>query len=1671
MAAALFACLSFLPLQAFAEDRPRQLRVIEPRQWTPLELSQAGGDGRLLFLRSAVFDPLIETPDFRVHGLERGAAKTAATHYAIVQFLPGAQDAKDRLEEAGVEFLGYIPENAFQVRVSSTLRVQLESNPAVRWISDYAPGWKVSPRLWPDGGNFSSELNVMLFPEVSVDDVIVRIVAAHPAVHVQYVSDDTHTPVLTLSVPLPARNEIVRALAGIDEVSWIEPHLPLELHNQQTSGPLQSNVAGDPGRTIFARNLTGSGQIVAVVDSGVDVDMCFFRNFNGNNVVTEATRTSGSAPGPLFPDRKVIGYWVQPGADPYDDNESCSESPTSFHGTHTAGTAVGDNFANPSSRTDPGIDDGDGMAPNAQLLVQDIGNARGCLVGSSARANLYLQAVAGGARIHSNSYGSDSKGAYTTSDMTVDRHLFDNEQMAIFYSAGNSGPSATTTGSPGNSKNVVTVGWSGSGLSTSLAGSSSRGPTLDNRIKPDIVAPGSSIRSASGDAIFGNGNCGTKVLQGTSMSAPAVAGGAALLRQYFDDGLYPTGTSNTADGFHPNAPLIKAVLLNGTLALPANGTFGDNGFGWGKIFLDNNLFFAGDARKLRVWNIPNPSGIKTGELHTYSVNVSAGQEFRATLVWSDPEATPGALVSLVNNLDLSVTNSAGTFLGNVFTPAGESTPGGSADQRNNVEQVRFTAPVDGTYTISVRGTNVPGTGRARTNRQGYALVASHATCSTAVTEAPAAISATANPSAGIDLQFTRPAGATVVQIYRADSCSSDPADFQYVGSTSGTTFTDLSAQGGSTYAYRFRAADGCGEGPLSACIFAAATGLCDISPTFAGVTTAQADAGNCRINVSWSPATSNCVTSTGLRYRIFRSTDPGFIPSGEPFAIVEGTSFSDTSVESGTTYYYIVRAEDSFATTTATNTDGNLRRAFATPAGPPGTPGTWRDDAGDTNAFMTAEFPWTITTSDAQNGARSYRSAPEGALQSPDQTCGSLTTPPLLLGDGAEISYFARYNLEHEWDGVVVEISTNNGATWTSLPPQGGYPGTLAQTSIPPINECRYPNTTGAFTGPVGNAALTAWTEYKSSLASFSGQTVQIRWRFTSDPAAAFEGFFLDNVSITNVRLPSACAEVAPLASFAVTPRAPVAGVPVTFEDNSSNAMSYLWNFGDGTTSTLSNPTHTYNTPGRYTITLTVMNGGESSMTTREIYVTSASTVWTPRLVVPGQARAQGGGGSLFRSALWITNISAQESIIRLRYIVPPGASKGGAEELASIGIQPGRSVSFSDVLTEALGANDNTTGVLIIEVAEGSPVPIVTSRTYNEPGNAGTFGQYIPAEPLDSGSAAPVVIEGLGGNADFRTNLGIVNLSEGTITATVSLFDAEGVKRGNDVVATVSPRSAIQLNAINSQAGAGELAVFSARVTSTGPFFIYASKLDNVTSDPIFVPGTLTPQSTQWIDGVAAVVGGGGTVFRSNLVLANRGASVAAVTIALTARGETAPSSTENLLLAPGTTTFYSDVIPQLFDRDSLVGTLSITTTFSTPLVAWARTYSDRGANGTLGQFIPAFSQSELIGTSGAILQGLSENAAVRTNIGLINTSGAPVSVTVAVWTAEGTKVNERTWNLTGGEAISINRVVTEITGGELSDGYLTVNPSAAGAIYSWASYVDNVSTDQTFVRPILLP
>lgn len=267
-----------------------------------------------------------------------------------------------------------------------------------------------------------------------------------------------------------------------------------------------------------------------------------------------------------------------------------------------------------------------------------------------------------------------------------------------------------------------------------MATFSSRGPTKDKRLKPDVVIPGQPIFSARSDGTSSRPHSTVPlVMQGTSMSTPIVAGYALMARQYFKKGFYPTGKPVAKHGFAPSGALLKAVIINSATEL--TGMVDWNGRdewrrlarapsfvqGFGRVAMTNVLKFAGESPFELYKEESRLSTGDTDEICFQFDRTSSGSNtkihkhaFRTTLVWMDYPASPSAAISLVNNLDLIVVDEeSGTkHLGN-----------GRKDFVNNVEQVtleRVRGPT--TLRVLVHGTNVPH------GPQKYALVATCVDC-------------------------------------------------------------------------------------------------------------------------------------------------------------------------------------------------------------------------------------------------------------------------------------------------------------------------------------------------------------------------------------------------------------------------------------------------------------------------------------------------------------------------------------------------------------------------------------------------------------------------------------------------------------------------------------------------------------------------------------------------------------------------------------------------------------------------------------------------------------------------------------------------------------------------------------------------------------------------------
>lgn len=1142
-----------------------------------IEAARANPDA--IILQSGIFDP--STQELDVSAV--GAAADAASGYAIVQFLPQQIAERKALIARGVQFLGYVPNNAYHVRLNGVALDEIRALAGVRWAGPLRPAMKLDPALWSARRANSAalqsdgryEIVIQAFQGVSstkIRSVLTKEVAG-AEFPMRSQRDDAANPYVRVRVPANALDALIVSATAIDGVAYVAPWVDNTTNNAGGISALQGNLTGacaGSGQVcgptpMFDHGITGSGQIAAVADSGTTPNAAWFATLDkGDGPHAEVTFAENPPPalpniGTLYPNNKIIAYWTQPGG-PVDYDYISS------HGTHTSGTVVGDAAGTfgaatylPATPLLPNHELADGMAPGAQLLMQDIGGNDATVVLVQDLEGTLRQAWGGGARVHSDSWGGPTAGQYNSNDANLDRVTHDHEDLLVVVSAGNDRPGATQTGSPGNAKNAVTVAALGHAGSLAWASYSNKGPAADGRLKPDIAAPGTSVISARNstastpvsDTILAPQ---TKSNTGTSMAAPTIAGNAVLLRQYFTDGFYPRGFKNeggsldvifadgfdgtapppptggeAVDAFNPTGAVLKAVLLNGTVATTTPATFPNTSTGWGRAWLDGNLWFkqtmpnGDDSRRLRVFERTNEAGLETGDVNEYTIaNVSPGIEFRATLTWFDPPAQVGAAATLVNNLDLEVVAPDGQiYLGNRFS-GNVSVTGGSPDAKDTVEQVRFTAPVTGSYTIRVKATNVPGTGETGTDLQGYGLAVSGAFAipDPAPFAAPTAPTVSVNGSSGVGINATAAAGAQGFQLYRADGtcATAQTGDFHLVASGATLPLTDLRTQGGYSYAYKLRGVSGDVEGEASACIDVVSQDECTLLPSF-DRESISSDGSNasCSVNLAWSAATSNCPASSAVTYKIERDANAYFTAAQTLDPALAAATYSDTTVTNGTPYFYRVTATDDAGNSAPVSVAAN-----ATPSGVDGPdPGAYLDDV-DTHSYAVMQLPWRVTDTAASAGTYSYHAGGDDQPY-PDNTCAAITTPAMAITAGSTLSFKAKYDMEFEWDGIVQEISADGGTTWTDLPPDGGYPSTFAQTTNPPVNSCGYVASHGAFSGvstaasnadPGNGTATAVFKPFTANLATYAGQTVQIRWRLSSDPNTAFDGFFLDEVKI-----------------------------------------------------------------------------------------------------------------------------------------------------------------------------------------------------------------------------------------------------------------------------------------------------------------------------------------------------------------------------------------------------------------------------------------------------------------------------------------------------------------------------------------------------------------------------
>lgn len=579
-----------------------------------LDVGEKGSFGKAQFL--------VDTTDVKIpKGLQKKleVVPEGNTLYVVQFDGPITEDNKAALTKLGVEVGDYIPDFAFIVDSKGVDVSKVEALEDVSSVKAYLPLYKMDPALFEKG---ASELVKATIHDVKGNVKEVQAKGLEGLIQYSYQND----------------------------VAFITQAPEFKLMNSEGAKIIGVNTSQ------ANYGLTGSGQTVAVADTGLDTG----RN---DSSMHEAFRG------------KITGLYAW--------GRTGNSSDPHGHGTHVAGSVLGNGSMEK------------GMAPGASLVFQSIMDSSGGLGGLPSNLNtLFSQAYNAGARIHTNSWGASVNGAYTTSSQQVDQYVWNND-MTVLFAAGNDGPNSRTIGSPGTAKNAITVGatenyrpsfGSYADNPNQVASFSSRGPTSDGRVKPDVSAPGTFILSArsslaSDSSFWATYNSKYAYMGGTSMATPIVAGSVALLREHYMENRNVT----------PKPSLLKASLIAG--ATNVGASFNDQG--WGRVALDKSL---------NVGYVNESQALSTGQTVRYSFTADGSDPLRISLVWTDYPGNPSATYSLVNDLDLVVTSPSGqTYIGNDFSYPYNN----NWDGVNNVENVFINTSESGTYTIEIQAYNVP----------------------------------------------------------------------------------------------------------------------------------------------------------------------------------------------------------------------------------------------------------------------------------------------------------------------------------------------------------------------------------------------------------------------------------------------------------------------------------------------------------------------------------------------------------------------------------------------------------------------------------------------------------------------------------------------------------------------------------------------------------------------------------------------------------------------------------------------------------------------------------------------------------------------------------------------------------------------------------------------------
>ncbi len=610
--------------------------------------------------------------DHRLDRIGDAAQRRGYTYAFVLLNEYPSQAVEERLASQRVEIIG--PHGrALKVRVP-TERERLQAiaqMSVVEWVGYGPPALRLAPSLRSTLQRHGEELVdglpvvVSAFDRTALEEI--RSALGRSGIPVGRVDTDL------MALSTVASEEIISQLSRMDSVLYVELSVPGAGGHDESMAVMGTDYirTGGPGT-----RYTGAPVVLGILDSGFmvgDAAAAPHRDLNkfgcGRNLTDDAA-----------------GVW--------NDEHG--------HGTHVLGTIAGSGSADSRFR---GSATGLGNSASVRIRaakIWDSGNQgtlaqeldghdfmRESQACNSRRPHLVnLSGGAGG----TNLTGTDAR------SRKLDQTVWQQRQAWVACS-GNNGPGAGSIWAPGVAKSVLTVGNvmdSGDATTGAIRESSSRGPTGDGRMKPNVVATGTTIRSAEAGTTGGYRN-----MSGCSMATPHVTGAAATVMEHYPE-------------FREHPHLLRAFLMATALprdntATPSNNT--------GTPTSERNTYGLGRVSPYTAhWAHPNPDGWSTHwAWRTVSRDNWAYRDIEVpeqatrlvvVMTWDEPAASAGAVSAVDYDLDLWVDREP-------FCQPDERGQCGqwvSQSWVDNVEYVIIENPRPGRYRLKIANWHAPASG-------------------------------------------------------------------------------------------------------------------------------------------------------------------------------------------------------------------------------------------------------------------------------------------------------------------------------------------------------------------------------------------------------------------------------------------------------------------------------------------------------------------------------------------------------------------------------------------------------------------------------------------------------------------------------------------------------------------------------------------------------------------------------------------------------------------------------------------------------------------------------------------------------------------------------------------------------------------------------------------------